>query len=260
MIRVHSTAFDRSRCTAAPSTTSPTSAGRCGAGSRHAAGSRALHDRSADGRRRGAPRRPSLPGAACRRQPGRLPRDRGRAEAARRTPCSSGCSACSPASICDVPTSSSRSARRCEPGSRRRARRRSASRVIPNWVDTKAVTPQPRDNAWARANGLDGRFVVMHSGNVGHAQDLETLIRAPTFLRDLDDLPLVVIGSGARHADHRRAGASGSRPSLFWPTSRASCSRSRSRARTSTSSASAVGSPASSFPAACTGSSPPADR
>jgi glycosyltransferase involved in cell wall biosynthesis len=73
-------------------------------------------------------------------------------------------------------------------------------RVIPNWVDAEAVTPQPRDNAWAQANGLDGRFVVMHSGNIGHAQDLETLITASTSLGDLDRLAVVLIGFGARHA------------------------------------------------------------
>jgi glycosyltransferase involved in cell wall biosynthesis len=39
----------------------------------------------------------------------------------------------------------------------------------------------------------------MHSGNVGYAQDLDTLVRASTFLRDLEDLEIVVIGSGARH-------------------------------------------------------------
>ncbi len=50
--------------------------------------------------------------------------------------------------------------------------------VIPNWVDTSAITPQPRDNEWARENHLDEPFVVMHSGNVGHAQDLDTLVRA----------------------------------------------------------------------------------
>lgn len=77
-------------------------------------------------------------------------------------------------------------------------------RVIPNWVDTKAVTPQPRDNPWARSNGLEGRFVVMHSGNVGHAQDLETLIRASTSLADLEQLSVVLIGFGARHAHHVR--------------------------------------------------------
>ena len=41
----------------------------------------------------------------------------------------------------------------------------------------------------------------MHSGNVGHAQDLDSLVRAATFLRDLDDLKIVIIGMGARHAE-----------------------------------------------------------
>jgi colanic acid biosynthesis glycosyl transferase WcaI len=74
-------------------------------------------------------------------------------------------------------------------------------RVIPNWGDAERITPQPRDNAWARAQGLVGRFVVMHSGNVGHAQDLDTLIRAAALLRDLDDLRIVIVGLGARHAE-----------------------------------------------------------
>ena len=73
--------------------------------------------------------------------------------------------------------------------------------VIPNWVDSDQVQPQPKDNDWARSRGLADRFVVMHSGNVGHAQDLDSLVRATTFLRDLEDLRAVVIGRGARHAD-----------------------------------------------------------
>jgi colanic acid biosynthesis glycosyl transferase WcaI len=74
-------------------------------------------------------------------------------------------------------------------------------RVIPNWGDTTGITPQPRDNAWARRHGLVGRFVVMHSGNVGHAQDLDTLIRAASLMRDLDDLRILIIGTGARRAE-----------------------------------------------------------
>jgi glycosyltransferase involved in cell wall biosynthesis len=70
--------------------------------------------------------------------------------------------------------------------------------VIPNWVDTSDLQPQPRDNAWAREHALADKFVVMHSGNIGHAQDLDSLIRAATFLRDLDDLRIVLIGGGAR--------------------------------------------------------------
>jgi glycosyltransferase involved in cell wall biosynthesis len=73
--------------------------------------------------------------------------------------------------------------------------------VIPNWVDTTAITPQPRDNPWAERRDLVGKFVVMHSGNVGHAQDLDSLVRAATFLRDREDLRIVIVGFGARHAE-----------------------------------------------------------
>jgi glycosyltransferase involved in cell wall biosynthesis len=79
--------------------------------------------------------------------------------------------------------------------------RRDRIRVIPNWVDTRSLSPQPRDNEWAREHGLLGKFVVMHSGNVGHAQNLDLLVRSATFLRDLENLEIVIVGFGARHAD-----------------------------------------------------------
>jgi len=71
-------------------------------------------------------------------------------------------------------------------------------RVIPNWVDTQAIRPAQKDNEWSREHGLADSFVVMHSGNVGHAQNLDALVWATTFLRDLDDLVVAVIGGGAR--------------------------------------------------------------
>jgi glycosyltransferase involved in cell wall biosynthesis len=73
--------------------------------------------------------------------------------------------------------------------------------VIPNWVDTSSVVPQPKDNPWSREAGLADGFVVAHSGNVGHAQDLDSLIRAATFMRDLPDLKIAIIGSGARYME-----------------------------------------------------------
>jgi glycosyltransferase involved in cell wall biosynthesis len=74
-------------------------------------------------------------------------------------------------------------------------------RVIPNWTDVAALRPQPKDNPWSAEHGLADKFVVMHSGNVGHAQDLDSLIRATTLLRDLEDLRVVIIGTGARRAE-----------------------------------------------------------
>jgi glycosyltransferase involved in cell wall biosynthesis len=76
--------------------------------------------------------------------------------------------------------------------------------VIPNWVDTTEIEPHPRRNAWSGARGLDDELVVMHSGNIGHAQDLDTLVRAATFLRDVERLRIMVIGFGARHGDLTR--------------------------------------------------------
>ncbi len=72
-------------------------------------------------------------------------------------------------------------------------------RVIPNWVDTASLVPEPRENEWSRGKRLHRRFVVTHSGNIGHAQDLGSLVRAATFLRDIDRLSIVIVGSGARH-------------------------------------------------------------
>jgi colanic acid biosynthesis glycosyl transferase WcaI len=74
-------------------------------------------------------------------------------------------------------------------------------RVIPNWIDTSRLEPQERQNRWAAKRGVQDKFVVMHSGNVGHAQDLDSLVRAASFLRDLDDLAILIIGTGARHAE-----------------------------------------------------------
>jgi glycosyltransferase involved in cell wall biosynthesis len=73
--------------------------------------------------------------------------------------------------------------------------------VIPNWIDTTRLGPLDKSNHWSQSRGIDEKFVVMHSGNVGHAQDLDSLIRAATFLRDLDDLLIMIIGTGARHAE-----------------------------------------------------------
>src|SRR6266576_6528179 len=73
--------------------------------------------------------------------------------------------------------------------------------VIPNWIDTTRLGPLDKSNHWSRGLGFDQRFVVMHSGNIGHAQDLDSLVRAGTFLRDLEDLAVTIIGMGARHAE-----------------------------------------------------------
>ncbi len=79
-------------------------------------------------------------GAPLRRdQPGRLPGDRRRGPPARESAADRAALAARVASTSRAPTGSSRSARRCAAGSRRRASPPDRLRVIPNWVDTDAA-------------------------------------------------------------------------------------------------------------------------
>jgi glycosyltransferase involved in cell wall biosynthesis len=76
--------------------------------------------------------------------------------------------------------------------------------IIADWADTAAITPGPRQNAFSAAHGLDGKFVVMHSGNLGLAQSLETVVEAAARLRDLPDLQVAFQGEGVKKDDLRR--------------------------------------------------------
>ncbi len=73
--------------------------------------------------------------------------------------------------------------------------------VIHNWADCSAVTPGPRDNAFARQHGLVDRFVVLHAGNIGLSQNLEIMLHAAEQLRDREDIVFVLVGDGAKKKD-----------------------------------------------------------
>lgn len=72
--------------------------------------------------------------------------------------------------------------------------------VIHNWADTAAIVPSSKQNPFARAHGLDRLFVVLHAGNLGMSQNLETVIEAAVLLRDRRDILLLFIGGGNRQA------------------------------------------------------------
>jgi glycosyltransferase involved in cell wall biosynthesis len=72
--------------------------------------------------------------------------------------------------------------------------------VIANWADTRAIVPEAKPNAFTAAHGLDGRFIVMHSGNLGLSQNLDTLVDAAALLADTPDVHVVLQGDGVRKA------------------------------------------------------------
>ena len=71
-------------------------------------------------------------------------------------------------------------------------------RVIHNWSDATAIVPGPKDNPFTREHGLSGKFVVMHSGNVGMSQDVDALLDVAERVRDLDDVVIAIVGEGSR--------------------------------------------------------------
>ena len=73
--------------------------------------------------------------------------------------------------------------------------------IIPDWADTTAIVPGPRDNAFSAAHGLSDKFVVMHSGNLGLSQGLEMLVEAAALLRPAPDVRVVFQGDGVKKAD-----------------------------------------------------------
>ncbi|MBC1270213.1 glycosyltransferase family 4 protein, partial [Trichormus variabilis FSR] len=65
---------------------------------------------------------------------------------------------------------------------------------IPNWVNVNFVRPLAKNNSWRTVHQLDGKFVVMYSGNIALTQGLETVIAAATYLRHIPDISFVIIG------------------------------------------------------------------
>jgi len=77
--------------------------------------------------------------------------------------------------------------------------------VIPNFIDTGSVAPQPRENEYRREHGLTGSRVVMYAGNLGFSQPVELLLDAARELADQADLRFVVNGGGAARPALERA-------------------------------------------------------
>ena len=73
--------------------------------------------------------------------------------------------------------------------------------IIADWADTTAVAPGPKRNPFSEQHGLAEKFVVMHSGNIGLSQSLETVVEAAALLQDLKDVQVVFVGEGVKKAD-----------------------------------------------------------
>lgn len=72
---------------------------------------------------------------------------------------------------------------------------------INNWIDEKEITPLPSDNAqvmeFRRKYGLEGKFVIMYSGNIGLYYDLVNLMDIIERFQNRPDVMFAFIGEGS---------------------------------------------------------------
>ena len=69
--------------------------------------------------------------------------------------------------------------------------------VVPNWADDKKIQPlNGRDNALRTEWGLQGKFIVGYSGNLGRAHEIKTVLQASERLKNDDRIVFLTIGGG----------------------------------------------------------------
>ena len=68
--------------------------------------------------------------------------------------------------------------------------------VIPACVDTDFVHPLCGDSKFREMWGLEGRFLVLYTANIGLPQGLENVLNAAQMLRDAPDIVFVFVGDG----------------------------------------------------------------
>ncbi|MDH3294219.1 MAG: glycosyltransferase family 4 protein [Acidimicrobiia bacterium] len=71
--------------------------------------------------------------------------------------------------------------------------------IIHNFVDLERIRPVERNNSYRRRYGLEGKTVVMYSGNVGLSQSFELIHQAALHWVDDPSIQFVVNGEGAAH-------------------------------------------------------------
>jgi glycosyltransferase involved in cell wall biosynthesis len=68
--------------------------------------------------------------------------------------------------------------------------------TLPNWVDTARIVPVKRQNGFRAGWGIDDKFVVMYSGNMGLSQPLDFVLEAADALRDRPQVEFLLVGDG----------------------------------------------------------------
>lgn len=92
---------------------------------------------------------------------------------------------------------------------------------IPNWTDPEWIRPVPTaENSFVKTQQLEGRFVVVYSGNMGIAHRFSEILEAAALLeKQAPDVVFLFIGDGPRRAEVERHAQKSERTSIrFLPS------------------------------------------
>jgi glycosyltransferase involved in cell wall biosynthesis len=76
---------------------------------------------------------------------------------------------------------------------------RAKIKVIPNWSGSDKFAPIKKErNPFIKAHGLNGKFVVLYSGNMGYTHNVEVLIEVAKNLENHDQIIFLFVGEGEK--------------------------------------------------------------
>lgn len=70
--------------------------------------------------------------------------------------------------------------------------------VAPVWADTDWIQPLPKENKFRKEQMLNGKFVVLYAGNLGHASSLDSVLEAAELLKELPTIQFLIVGEGVK--------------------------------------------------------------
>ena len=71
--------------------------------------------------------------------------------------------------------------------------------VIPNWAALEEIEPrQKKENKLLKKLNVSDKFIFLYAGNMGHPQDVESIIKCAEKLRDHSDIRFLFIGNGVK--------------------------------------------------------------
>ena len=70
---------------------------------------------------------------------------------------------------------------------------------IPNWADPELIYPVDQSrNPFIKEHGLEGKYLVQYSGNMGLTHDMETIIEAARMMHNNETIHFILIGGGGK--------------------------------------------------------------